>query len=432
MHYVRDSTWRRTGDDRRLVLGGSPLRLFRLTEAGGRLVDRVERGEPVDRSTLVDRLVETGAVHPVASPASGRWSVADVTIVTPQLGGTAADDGRVTVDDGSRPPIASATARLATNRGPAAARNAGRRLVDTEFIAFVDADVDVHTDARRDDDPTGTPGSWLDPLLAHFDDPRVGLAAPRVLGGAHTSLDLGDEPARIRAGTRVSYVPAAAIVVRAAAFDDVDGFDETLRFGEDVDFVWRLDAAGWTCRYEPASTVWHEPRSTWVGRVRQQVGYGSSAAPLALRHPTALAPFRSDALHVSTWVLAALGHPILVAACSIGSAARAVRSLPGVPVPIALRLAADAEISTGRQSATAIRRVWWPVVGLLSMVSRRSRRIALASVLIDPAALPTDLAYGWGVWRGMREQRTWRPAIPHVEVRTGGGLSASGPVRRSS
>ncbi|MEP6297181.1 MAG: hypothetical protein ABJ382_07630, partial [Ilumatobacter sp.] len=90
VRYLRDSTWLRTGDERRLVLGGSPFRLFRLTVAGGRIVDRVERGESVDRSTLVDRLVETGAVHPLPSP-SERWSVGDVTIVTPRLGGAATD-----------------------------------------------------------------------------------------------------------------------------------------------------------------------------------------------------------------------------------------------------------------------------------------------------------------------------------------------------
>lgn len=280
----------------------------------------------------------------------------------------------------------------------------------------------------------GRHSSWLVPLLAHFDDPRVGLVAPRVLGGRNTSLDLGDEPGRICVGTRISYVPAAAILVRASAFDDIGGFDETLRFGEDVDFEWRLDAAGWSCRYEPVSTVWHEPRSTWAARLRQQVGYGSSAAPLALRHPTALAPFRADALHASTWSLTALGHPMLGVACAIGAVASAVRKLPGVPTSVALRLAVAAQVATGRQLATAIRRVWWPIVGVLSVVSRRVRRVALASALVHPAALPTDLAYGWGVWRGMIQRRTLRPAVPRIIGRigrsVGDGLSASGQDRR--
>jgi mycofactocin system glycosyltransferase len=418
MLYRTDSTWLRTGAGRRIVLAGSPLRLFRLTEAGGRVADRIEQGDDVEQSTLVDRFVDAGALHPASGQEADQWTRGDVTTVTPQLGGTASADGRITVDDGSTPPIVGATTRLAANSGPATARNAGRRLVDTEFIAFVDADVDLGNRAGRD-------SSWVDALLPHFDDPRVGLVAPRVLGGRRTSLDLGGEAARIRVGTRVSYVPAAAILVRAVAFDDIGGFDEGLRFGEDVDFVWRLDAAGWSCRYEPASSVWHTPRSTWAERLRQQVGYGSSAAPLALRHPAGLAPFRSTAWNAAAWVLGAFVHPLIGASLAICGAITAVRRLPGVPVATALRLAMQAQASSGRQLATAIRRVWWPIIVMLALVSHKARRVALAAVLVDPEAVPTDLAHGWGVWRGIWETRTLKPIVPTLT----GRFSASGPAR---
>ncbi|HSM66601.1 MAG TPA: glycosyltransferase, partial [Ilumatobacteraceae bacterium] len=240
-----DGSWQRFG---RTVIAGSPLRLFRVSAAGADVLDELEAGLDVPASSLLDRLLDAGAVHPVVDVARPSSSTAErVTVVTPQLRSApsdrSVDDGRITVDDGSIPPLAGAALRLATTQGPAAARNAGRALVDTELVAFVDADV-VVTDG------------WLDALLTHFDDPRVGLVAPRVTGEPGSPLDLGDEPARIRAGTRVSYVPGAALVVRAAAFDAVGGFDPTLRFGEDVDFVWRLDEAGWRCRYEPAATVW--------------------------------------------------------------------------------------------------------------------------------------------------------------------------------
>lgn len=434
MRYRTDSTWLRTGEGRRILLAGSPRRLFRLTEAGGRVADQIEHREPVAESTLIDRLVDAGALHPVHEQGESRWTRADVTVVTPQLGGTATDDGRVTVDDGSTPPIAAATVRLAVNSGPAAARNEGRRLVDTELIAFVDSDVELLgsaglSDGSDDGDADGS--SWLDALLPHFDDPAVGLVAPRVLGGQHTSLDLGDETARIRVGSRVGYVPAAAVLVRATAFDDVGGFDEGLRFGEDVDFVWRLDAAGWSCRYEPASTVWHTPRSTWAERLRQQIGYGSSAAPLAVRHPGALAPFRSTFVNTAAWSLGALAHPLLAAACVVGGTANAVRRLPGVPISAGLRLAMQMHVATGRQLATAIRRVWWPIVVVLSLVSRRARRVALAAALADPRALPTDIAYGWGVWRGAWSTREWDPIVPRLTAGIGrsGRFSVSGPAR---
>ena len=186
-----DGSWRRY---QRAVIAGSPLRIFRLTEAGSRLAAALEAGQAVTPSRLVDRLLDAGAIHPhVDAPISetvseNRFTIADVTFVTPQLAGAAAADGRVVVDDGSQPALVGATLRLPVNRGPGAARNAGRSLVETSLIAFVDADVTFDAD-------------WLDALLPHFDDDRVGLVAPRVTGERGSPLDLGGAPARIRAGT---------------------------------------------------------------------------------------------------------------------------------------------------------------------------------------------------------------------------------------
>lgn len=400
-----DGSWQRFG---RVVIAGSPLRLFRVSAAGAEVLDGLEAGMDVAASSLVDRLLDAGAVHPVGhSTGTSTFGPEDVTVVTPQLrsdpSSRPVDDGRVTVDDGSVPPLPAATVRLATTQGPAAARNAGRALVDTELIAFVDADV-VVTDG------------WLDELLAHFDDLRVGLVAPRVTGEPGSPLDLGAEPARIRAGTRVSYVPGAALVVRAAAFDAVGGFDPTLRFGEDVDFVWRLDEAGWRCRYEPATTVWHEPRRSVRARLRQHAAYGSSAAPLALRHPRALTPWRANGWTALVWVAGLAGRIGVGAATAVGSALALERKVPGVPRAASFRLAMRGHLLAGSQLATAVRRAWWPIVAVGALVSRRMRWLAATSILLDVRAAPTDVAYGWGVWTGMRRHRTWAPIVPQLSA----------------
>lgn len=394
-----------------MVLAGSPLRLFRLSTAGGALAEAIERGQDVADSTLVERLVEAGAIHPLRE-TSRELSVDDVTVVTPQLGGVVRSDGRVTVDDGSSPPLVGATVRLDRNRGPAAARNVGRVEVETKIVAFVDADVDLPSGVEM---LTGAlSADWWARLLGHFDDPHVGLVAPRVLGGAHTSLDLGIEPARIRSATRVSYVPAAMVLVRVAAFDDIGGFDEGLRFGEDVDFVWRLDQAGWRCRYEPASTVWHRPRPTLAGRMSQQFGYGSSSASLSVRHPQALAPFRSDGWTAGSWLLMAAGRFGAAAVLAAASAARVVPKLPGVPSTVAVRLSATAHLAAGRQLASAIRRIWWPILVPVCVVSRRARLVMAAAIASSPRTVLVDFSFGAGVWMGMIRHRTWRPVVPQL------------------
>jgi mycofactocin system glycosyltransferase len=408
--YLLDATVQRHGQ---VVIGGSPLKLFRLTAAGADLVDRIADGEGVVASSLVTSLLDAGAIHPI--PEATPYSVNDVTIVTPTYGPPPMlAPGALLVDDGSPEPVAGAAARLERNSGPGPARNAGLALVTTPLVAFVDNDVTL-----RD--------GWLEPLLAHFDDPAVALVAPRVRSAEGESvlaryerrrspLDLGPEPGRVRAGSRIGYVPSAAIVCRVDAVQQVGGFAPALRFGEDVDLVWRLDEAGWRCRYEPASEVIHAPRPTWAAWVRQRVSYGSSAAPLARRHGRAVAPIRMSGWSVTTWWLGVLGRPVLGAAVGAGSAAALVAKLPDVAPTAAFRLAALGNLHAGDQIANAIRRAWWPIVLLACWRSRSARRALIAALLAarTPLRLADDLMYSVGVWRGVVAERTLAPLIPEI------------------
>ena len=57
---------------RATLIGGSPLRLFRLTAAGALRRDRCRRGRR-RRRRLTDRLLDAGAIHPVARSTT-RWA----------------------------------------------------------------------------------------------------------------------------------------------------------------------------------------------------------------------------------------------------------------------------------------------------------------------------------------------------------------------
>jgi mycofactocin system glycosyltransferase len=397
----------------RVIIGGSPLKLFRVSAAGAAVVDRIAAGMSVGHSALVTALVEAGAIHP--EPDHSPFGPHDVTVVVPTYGAPRRlPAAALLVDDGSPVPVADAALRLEHNRGPGAARNAGLSLVRTPLVGFVDTDVEL-------------PDGWLEPLLRHFADSRVALVAPRVTTSGvpspvawyergNSPLDLGPEPARIRAGTRVSYVPAAVIVCRVEAMREIGGFDESLRFGEDVDLVWRLDEAGWRCRYEPAVEVGHDPRPSWRAWARQRITYGSSAAPLARRHPGALAPIRMSGWSVGTWALAALERPVAGAAVGLGSAAALIRKLPHVPPAAAFRLAARGNLQAGDQIATAVRRVWWPFLAIAALRSRTARRILLAAAFAarHPVRVVDDVAYSIGVWRGMLAERTLAPLAPEI------------------
>ena len=478
MRYLVDPSVRRTAEGR-VLIGGSPLRLFRLTAAGRAVVEEAVTGGDVApspaRIRMLGRLVEAGVLHP--RPEVGPFAGTDVTVVVPvrdradgldRLLRSVAEAGArdpadlpaavVVVDDASSD--AAAHARVAAahgaelvrrerSGGPGVARADGIARVRTPLVAVLDSDCVV------------TPG-WLGPLLGHFVDDRVGAVAAHVRArnpftgrspgalarydAVRSPLDLGPVPGRVAPRTRIAYVPAAGVVLRREAHDQVGGFDPGLRMGEDVDLAWRLVGSGWRVRYEPSAEVHHEVRPGLGSWLRQRFDYGTSAAALDARHPGLVAPVSCSPWSAGSWAAVAAGHPVLGATVAAGSVAALPRRLPDVPMGESVRLAALGHLGAGRLLARAVVRVWWPVAVGAGLVSRRARRVLVASAAVvvadawvsggrgaglDPArfaalALADDAAYGAGVWWGCLRDRSFRALLPSL---TGWPARADQPMK---
>lgn len=392
------------------MLGGSPLRLFRLTRAGAELVRARRPLATTAGRRLADRLIRAGAAHPRGQ--HGPFTPTDVTVIIPVkddpagLAATlAAVPGAMVIDD-------------AAGRGPAAARNQGWRQAQTPLVAFVDAGCVPEA-------------GWIEALLPHFADRGVAAVAPRVRSSAgdgllaryeraRSPLDLGDREGPVRPGSWVPYVPTAALVVRRDALAGAGGFDEAMRFGEDVDLLWRMHEHGHTIRFEPGGVVEHPPRTTFARWLRQRFDYGTAAAPLARRHGSAVAPLAMSRWTAAAWALAACGQPWAGGAVAAGAATPLRQQLEAAEV---VRLTATGHAQAGLRLLEAARRSWWPITAAAALVSRRARRLALVSItplVADwardgrPVALPCyvglrladDLAYGAGVWAGCRRERS--------------------------
>ena len=72
------------------------------------------------------------------------------------------------------------------------------------------------------------------------------------------------------------------------------GFDETLRFGEDVDLVWKVADQGGIVVYDPTVATYHLPTGSLVDSVRKNFRYGTSLAALALRWPDRISAVRGN------------------------------------------------------------------------------------------------------------------------------------------
>jgi len=436
---VDSSWWRYQSAQGDTVSAGSPLKVFRFSSAAREILEALEKGDelPASASTVITRLVTAGAIHPqLVIKQQVALHATDVTVVIPALNesvdqltalvASLSGVGKIViVDDGSTSPIANIEGAQVIRRdacgGPAVARNTALAAITTEIVFFLDADVSLSMIQRP----------WAD-LLFHFDDPLVGLVAPRVASRPGTSilqryeeaespLDLGEEPARVSQGTRVSYVPSAAMMIRTALLREHHGFNETMRYGEDVDFVWRLSNAGVICRYESSVIVHHAPRQSFAQAWRQRVSYGSAAAQLDAHHPGAVAPLRINRWSALAWGALGFGHPVIAVCIAAGSTSALYQKIAGHKdsPSLALHLAGKGNIYAGRAFASAMTRSWWPLTVLAALFLRRSRRAVVAAIILpslwswwkkkpklDPLTyctlrLADDVAYGTGVWKGV-------------------------------
>jgi GT2 family glycosyltransferase len=455
---------------------------------------------------LTRRLIDAGLAHPrpMRAPADAatviipvRDRAAELERCLSALFATDPPGRVVVVDDGSRDPGAVAAVcarrgcelvRRERSGGPGAARNTALARIHSGVVALLDSDC------------VPEPG-WLSTLCgALAADSRLGAVAPRVrpLGRSRTCgatflpsrsqtrsvpgpeelsalprgaseteararsapgtqdvsalvrfaavrspLDLGPWPSLVRPGGRVAYVPAAALLVRREALGDwAAPFDPALRYGEDVDLVWRMIERGWSVRYAPEAVVHHEEPARLGWWLARRFRYGTSAGPLAHRHPEQLAPValhpRSVAALVAATAAITTGRPAHLRALASAApvalhAGLVVSSLsrhgvpPGPAAALALRGLGESGAAVGR-AATML--AIWPLAA--GVMRPRTRRLALALLLVSPVreyvrlrpaldplrfaalAIADDVAYGAGVWTGAIRARTSRPLRPRI------------------
>lgn len=178
-------------------------------------------------------------------------------------------------------------------------KNAGFQASSADIVAFIDDDVVVAHD-------------WPDRILEAFAGPEVGMVSgpslvpddvslmARLAGGALSSsaagyvasryLNDGRGPRRIR----WSGIIGCNMAFRREALDRVGGFDPKFWPGEEMIVSATVERLGYGIVFAPDAWLYHYPRSSLAGFVRQIYKYGATRIRLiragAGLEPTTLLP----------------------------------------------------------------------------------------------------------------------------------------------
>ena len=150
-------------------------------------------------------------------------------------------------------------------RGPAYARNQGAYASSGRLIAFCDADDMVAPD-------------WLASMWA-----AANMADVIVAVEDHGTLNGWAPELRAISTTKFPYLPwsrGGNIAVTRRAFEKIGGWDEERRIGEDVEFSWRLQCAGYRIVLAERALMYYRHPEGVKEIVKQKFKFGRNAAGL--------------------------------------------------------------------------------------------------------------------------------------------------------
>jgi GT2 family glycosyltransferase len=244
------------------------------------------------------------------------------TVIETQLDALAAQDYKgdwevLVVDNGSTDgtiEVAKAYADRLPNlriidassrRGVSHARNCGARAADGDLILICDADDRVRPFwVRRMAEASRT----LDVIGGYLDTKQLNDVETRAWRNPFSSKAL---PSGML--NHLPFAVGANVGVTRACFEAIDGWgEEYVCGGDDVDFSWRAQQAGFRLGMAPGAVIDYRYRAGLSALYRQFLGYGLADPLVYLNHRSRGMPRSDPAAAARSWGRLLLRAPLLL------------------------------------------------------------------------------------------------------------------------
>ena len=213
----------------------------------------------------------------------------------------------IIVEDGSKKPCKDVCEKYAgaldihyyykDNSGPGQSRNYGAERANGEWLIVLDSDVvlpegylaavDKKTQQGNDAPPSqgggGGESAWGGPDRAHESFTPVQKAISYSMTSFFTTGGIRGGKAKLDKFFPRSY----NMGIRREVYQKLGGFSK-MRFGEDIDFSYRIVEAGYKTALIPDAWVWHKRRTDFRKFFRQVYNSGIARINLEKRHPGTL------------------------------------------------------------------------------------------------------------------------------------------------
>ena len=199
----------------------------------------------------------------------------------------------VIVEDGSKKPCKDVCDKYADildlhyyfkdNSGPAQSRNYGVERAQGDYVLILDSDVVLPRGYLQaiEDELQGNPAeAFGGPDAAHPSFTPVQKAISYSMTSFFTTGGIRGGKAKLDK----FYPRSFNMGIRRDVYQQLGGFSK-MRFGEDIDFSYRIVEAGFRPRLFPEAWVWHKRRTDFRKFFRQVYNSGIARINLEKRHP---------------------------------------------------------------------------------------------------------------------------------------------------